>query len=94
MYQNLNESGILDEEENEKTMKGGEMGGMTTVDGKVMPHQHCMVGVTQPLDPIEFESLGGEYGEFQALRGADHEHSVSFYSPLYCTVLHGCMCVT
>lgn len=87
MYQKLYKSGILDGEEKEEAKKGGEAGGMKTVDEKVMPHQHGVVGITQPLDSVEFKSLGGEYGEFQVLRGADHEHSVSFYFVLYCTVL-------
>ncbi|KAF9154420.1 hypothetical protein BG015_000969 [Linnemannia schmuckeri] len=72
MYQNLYESGVLSEEENE----GGEEGGMMTADGRVLPHQHCAVGITEPLDPSEFEALGKEYGEFQVFRGTDYEHSI------------------
>ncbi|KAF9539216.1 hypothetical protein EC957_005645 [Mortierella hygrophila] len=30
----------------------------------------------KPLDPEEFEALGREYGEFQVLRGTEHEHSI------------------
>jgi hypothetical protein len=36
------------------------------------------VGTTKSLDPVEFEALGYKYGEFQALRGKDHKHSVSY----------------
>ncbi|KAG0207238.1 hypothetical protein BGX33_006934 [Mortierella sp. NVP41] len=43
---------------------------------RVMPYQHCIVGITQPLDPVEFEVLGQELGEFQALRGQDTNHSI------------------
>ncbi|KAF8949368.1 hypothetical protein BGZ47_005591 [Haplosporangium gracile] len=73
MYQNLYESGVLSEEEKNE---GREEGGMMKADGKVLPHQYCVVGITEPLDPIEFEALGKEYGEFQVFRGAGHEHSI------------------
>ncbi|KAG0278181.1 hypothetical protein BGZ95_004530 [Linnemannia exigua] len=74
LYQSLslNASGDAEDEEMEDEM--GEFIRMRTE--RVMPHQHCIVGVTQPLDPIEFEVLGNEYGEFQALRGEDYKHSI------------------
>ncbi|KAF9340592.1 hypothetical protein BGZ91_001212 [Linnemannia elongata] len=50
--------------------------GIMMANGRVMPHQHCIVGIAESLDPEEFEALGGEYGEFQALRGVGHEHSI------------------
>ena len=68
------EPGALSGEEEGR--KGGN--GIMMADGRVMPHQHCVVGITESLDPGEFEALGGEYGEFQVLRGAEHEHSVSY----------------
>ncbi|KAF9352013.1 hypothetical protein BGX34_000232 [Mortierella sp. NVP85] len=40
------------------------------------PHQHCIAGITEPLDTQEFEALGEEYGEFQVLRGKDQTHSL------------------
>ncbi|KAG0054098.1 hypothetical protein BGZ83_011982 [Gryganskiella cystojenkinii] len=40
------------------------------------PYQHCVVGITDPLDPIEFESLNGNYSEFQILRGRDNQRSI------------------
>lgn len=76
MYQTLSgsESGTLGGEEEE----GEGADGIIMADGRVMPHQHCVVGITESLDPKEFEALEGEYREFQVLRGAGHEHSVSF----------------
>lgn len=68
------ELGILGGEEDE----GEGADGIMMADGRVMPHQHCVVGITGSLDPEEFEALGREYREFQVLRGAEHEHSVSF----------------
>ncbi|KAG0366324.1 hypothetical protein BGZ54_005529 [Gamsiella multidivaricata] len=42
----------------------------------LMPHQHCIAGMTESLDPKEFEILQREYGEFQVMRGKEQKHSV------------------
>ncbi|KAF9912283.1 hypothetical protein EC991_000175 [Linnemannia zychae] len=73
MYQSLslNSNHIGGERENEDVDEFMRVG-----EERVMPHQHCVVGITKPLDPLEFEALGEEYGEFHALRGKDHKHSI------------------
>lgn len=43
----------------------------------LQPYQHCVVGVTEPLDPIEFEAINGHFSEFQVLRGRNNQHSVN-----------------
>jgi len=43
----------------------------------LQPYQHCVVGVTDPLDPIEFEAINGHFSEFQVLRGRNNQHSVN-----------------
>lgn len=49
-------------------------------DATLRPYQHCVVGITEPLDPIEFESLNGHFSEFQVLRGRDNKHSVRLFA--------------
>ncbi|KAF8929986.1 hypothetical protein BGZ58_008546 [Dissophora ornata] len=51
------------------------LGEMDKNKAPLMPHQHCVVGITQPLDPKEFEILGNKYGEFQVIRGMDQIRS-------------------
>lgn len=53
--------------------ESGDMEGITAV---LPPHQQCIAGMTEPLDPQEFSSLADEYGEFQVLRGKDQTHSL------------------
>ncbi|KAG0245964.1 hypothetical protein BGX31_005250 [Mortierella sp. GBA43] len=57
--------------------ESGDMEGITAV---LPPHQQCIAGMTEPLDPQEFSSLADEYGEFQVLRGKDQTHSVRICS--------------
>ncbi|KAG0372244.1 hypothetical protein BGX24_000517 [Mortierella sp. AD032] len=76
IYQSLSLNAAGDAEDEDKEIEEGMEEFMRMRAEKVMPHQHCIVGVTHPLDPIEFEALGNEYGEFQALRGEDHKHSI------------------
>ena len=54
----------------------GKLGEMDKNRTPLIPHQHCVVGITQPLDPKEFRVLGNKYGEFQVIRGMDQIHSV------------------
>ncbi|KAF9959342.1 hypothetical protein BGZ65_000489 [Modicella reniformis] len=46
------------------------------VSALLQPHQHCISGMTKPLDPKEFSALGEDYGEFQVLRGKGQTHSL------------------
>ncbi|KAF9929869.1 hypothetical protein FBU30_001118 [Linnemannia zychae] len=74
MYQSIVQSGEATFDEIEKEQQ--ERKGVPTVGERVMPHQHCIVGVTEPLDPLEFKAIGNEYVEFQVLRGKDTKHSI------------------
>ncbi|KAG0230226.1 hypothetical protein BGW42_001093 [Actinomortierella wolfii] len=44
------------------------------------PFQHCMVGVTEPLDPEEFKVLQDEYIDFQVIRGGGSDDTESQHS--------------
>ncbi|KAG0228810.1 hypothetical protein BGW41_003341 [Actinomortierella wolfii] len=44
------------------------------------PFQHCMVGVTEPLDPEEFKVLQDEYIDFQVIRGGGSNDTESQHS--------------
>ncbi|KAF9134200.1 hypothetical protein BGW39_007814 [Mortierella sp. 14UC] len=72
IYQSLPLDSDHDDEKHEDEMEEF----MRVREERVMPHQHCVVGITKPLDPLEFEALGQEYGEFHALRGQDYKHSI------------------
>ncbi|KAF9972231.1 hypothetical protein BGZ73_004691, partial [Actinomortierella ambigua] len=56
LYQDLDRQGLLDPRDRRP----------------LPPFQHCMVGVTDPLDPEEFKVLQDEYIEFQVIRGGNN----------------------